>query len=625
MKLFRYLALGLLVSQCYGQVPISASSITDSFGHPIAVAKLCFVPVDATKTPAGFRVGSTQVVPNEACGNVAAGVLQSGLTVVPTTSNINYHVYLKQSFSNATIRDYGATPITSAWSLDNFDPTVSSQLVVSPPISQGVGVPSSCSSPSVWLRTDISAIYTCQAGVYVSVSLAGATGPAGPQGLVSLSQVDAEINTFLGGSSGTTTNTPFGTNGAASQSVLGSGIFAVNPGAVAPQTGALSSVKLNVTAVGGALEVLVYNVTSAAGTPVYSQTYALVDHFNVTPTATGEQTFVAGSDYAARNITAGQVLGVYSNSAATGSYIGAGGGGPGIWYGSGDPASNPWTGFLGGGYLDISGVVTVTAAGTPATPVTTATLNTAVTSAVSSALVPTNPVTSPWLGKKWVNFGDSYSANFGSVWQSAVASDLRMPLYAQYAAGGRTLSQNNSGNWIFSDFYTSGAFDQTKLATALTGVDVITIALGTNDASSISHSGYPLGSPSDASSVRSWCGDIKFALDAIYKANPTARVFWVSPIHITPAPGTPYISGDFANWYDDATADSMIVAAKTVFGSYGVPVIDMAHNVGINEWNVSHPDGTSFMLRDKLHPTDSAFTKYYAPLIARGLLAAPII
>src|SRR5258706_3990392 len=125
MKTLRYLALCFALSHfAKAQVPVFATQIRDAFDRPIAVAKLCFVPVNATKTPTGFRVGAAQIVPNEVCGNVANGVLQSGLGVAPTAAGVYYHVYLKQAFSDNILRDYGMTPITASWTLDSFDPNL---------------------------------------------------------------------------------------------------------------------------------------------------------------------------------------------------------------------------------------------------------------------------------------------------------------------------------------------------------------------------------------------------------------------------------------------------------------------------------------------------------------------
>jgi hypothetical protein len=123
-KLFITLSLVITAGLVHGQTSISASDVSDSFDHPIASAKLCFQPVDATNTPTGFRVGSTQVVSTPVCGLVSNGVLQSGLTVVPTPSGVYYHITAQNRTSNAVIRDYGMTQITGgSWTLDTYDPS----------------------------------------------------------------------------------------------------------------------------------------------------------------------------------------------------------------------------------------------------------------------------------------------------------------------------------------------------------------------------------------------------------------------------------------------------------------------------------------------------------------------
>jgi hypothetical protein len=124
MKTLRLILLFVLAPLVQAQVPVTANHIQDGFNQPIALAKLCFVPVDATRTPVGFRVGVDQIVPNEVCGKVTSGVLQSGLNVASTVAGVYYHVYLKEYFSNKLLRDYGMTPITAAWSLDPFDSTL---------------------------------------------------------------------------------------------------------------------------------------------------------------------------------------------------------------------------------------------------------------------------------------------------------------------------------------------------------------------------------------------------------------------------------------------------------------------------------------------------------------------
>jgi hypothetical protein len=111
----------LLSAACYAQLPVTASNITDAFNNPIKSARLCFMPVNGSQAPVGFRTGSQQVVPNEVCATVTNGVLQSGKTIAPTSTGVQYHIYLKSQTANTILRDYGYTPITAPFSLDTYD------------------------------------------------------------------------------------------------------------------------------------------------------------------------------------------------------------------------------------------------------------------------------------------------------------------------------------------------------------------------------------------------------------------------------------------------------------------------------------------------------------------------
>ncbi len=133
-KLLGFIFCFLIPVPCLAQVAISASHVMDAFQRPIASAKLCFAPVDSTASPVGYRVGSMQIIPGEACATVTNGVAQSGLGVAPSPAGTYYHVYLKTPFSNAIVRDFGMTAITgSSWSLDSFDSTNVVQPVGAPP------------------------------------------------------------------------------------------------------------------------------------------------------------------------------------------------------------------------------------------------------------------------------------------------------------------------------------------------------------------------------------------------------------------------------------------------------------------------------------------------------------
>jgi hypothetical protein len=106
-------------------VAISASSVVDSGGRPLSSAKLCFQPVDATETPAGFRNGTDQVAIVPVCYLIVNGVMEPNRSVVATITGIYYHIWLANVRTNAVIRDYGMTSITgSSWSLDTYDPSM---------------------------------------------------------------------------------------------------------------------------------------------------------------------------------------------------------------------------------------------------------------------------------------------------------------------------------------------------------------------------------------------------------------------------------------------------------------------------------------------------------------------
>ncbi len=159
-----FLCLGLMSAlPLAAQVAISASDVTDSFEHAVPLARLCFTPVNANAAVSGFRVGSNQVIPNEVCGTITTGVLQSGLTLAPTPTGIGYHVYVKASNSNNVLRDYCTVPITgSTWTLDTLDcpsvgPLPTSTVVTSVNGNSGafdlVGSGVSCAT--------VSGVYTC--------------------------------------------------------------------------------------------------------------------------------------------------------------------------------------------------------------------------------------------------------------------------------------------------------------------------------------------------------------------------------------------------------------------------------------------------------------------------------
>lgn len=170
--------LTLAASSAWGQVSISASNVTDAFLHPLT-ARLCFTPVNAAEQPQGFNVGTDQIIPNEACGKVVAGVLQSGLTLGATPTGIYYHLYVKGTASNTVMRDYGMTQITGAsWTLDTFTPNMATLPVST--ISAGTFTPG---SPGGGASCTVGgSAPTFLLNCTVPTGATGATGAAGSQG-----------------------------------------------------------------------------------------------------------------------------------------------------------------------------------------------------------------------------------------------------------------------------------------------------------------------------------------------------------------------------------------------------------------------------------------------------------
>ena len=160
------------------QVAVSANYVLDSFLRPIVTAKLCFAPVDAAANPAGFRVGSIQILPGQVCGLVSNGVMQSGIAVAPTPTGIYYHIWVASRAAGAVLRDLGMTPITgSSWTLDTYDPA--SMAVLPQAVTMGA-VTTLAPGSSAACTISGSSPYYLNCGIPKGDT--GAQGPAGTGG-----------------------------------------------------------------------------------------------------------------------------------------------------------------------------------------------------------------------------------------------------------------------------------------------------------------------------------------------------------------------------------------------------------------------------------------------------------
>ena len=106
--------------------------------------------------------------------------------------------------------------------------------------------------------------------------------------------------------------------------------------------GWLESIALTVSALpaGGTFRVLILSGTPPAP-------FTVVDSFVITPTATGLQTFIAGADYAPRQVAAGQFIGIYSADSTFG-YQASGTAGYYAYAGAPPSSAVNWSGSASG-------------------------------------------------------------------------------------------------------------------------------------------------------------------------------------------------------------------------------------------------------------------------------------
>ena len=195
MRKFVIAFLLSLTAVAGAQVSISASSVRDAFNAPYPSARLCFTPVDGTLTARGFRNGATQVIPVQRCGLVTAGVLQSGLTLVPTPVGIYYHITVVAAVSNLVLRDMGLTPITgSSWTLDTYDPSLS--VIPVSTLTYGATATGAPGSGAYCTLAGTAPNYVLNCTVPQGAT--GATGPTGLSGSVSAAGAAGTVQTSNG-------------------------------------------------------------------------------------------------------------------------------------------------------------------------------------------------------------------------------------------------------------------------------------------------------------------------------------------------------------------------------------------------------------------------------------------
>ncbi len=136
------------------------------------------------------------------------------------------------------------------------------------------------------------------------------------------------------------------------------------------------------------------------------------------------------------------------------------------------------------------------------------------------------------------------------------------------------------------------------LAQNIADVDLLLIWLGINDGDTV------LGAPGDARTSATFYGCTRNAIETILAAKPGIRLVMISPYQPNPAniPLSP------------AQNASILVALQSIAGEYGVPVVDLLHNVNINkfDWGLK-------LQADGVHPQNDTFDRDLIPYIAKSI------
>ena len=324
----------------------------------------------------------------------------------------------------------------------------------------------------------------------------------------------------------------------------------------------------------------------------------------------------------------------------------------------GTPGANGTNATIAVGTVTTSGsTVTVTNSGTN----NAAVLNFNFPSSTAAAL--------PLAGKNVMFDGDSITAIFGNKWQQAFIAATGATYYGQDARAGRTwvtlldgygaicplASLSSLGTWSSTTstnqasqcgFGVSGTVGSNgtytspvngyTLAQTLANVEVLVIALGTNDAGFYSAEGYTcgasttndclkIGSLSDAYTAGTEYAAINFALDAIVTAKPTLRIIIVTPyFFVNGAPTT-----GSQSMVSDGSGNTIVITPGTAANAAlaniqaevaieqaegaarGIPVLNMLANGNINIINLNR------QTRDGTHPTDAYMLNFMGPFIGK--------
>lgn len=188
-------------------------------------------------------------------------------------------------------------------------------------------------------------------------------------------------------------------------------------------------------------------------------------------------------------------------------------------------------------------------------------------------------------------FGDSITAGYPQQsndsyhWWAYLRRYFNFTNYATSGAGIIYVNNNKSGK-IFADGFNDS------------DANYLCVFMGTNDYGN----DMPLGTPSDAKTENTVCGGLKYIIETVLNKVPAISMIGILPLNRcdigTAADNWAYGTANNAGYTLGQLCDSL----KTVYESYGIPVID-------NRTSVFQKLNISTLLNDGLHPTLDGYRK----------------
>lgn len=160
--------------------------------------------------------------------------------------------------------------------------------------------------------------------------------------------------------------------------------------------------------------------------------------------------------------------------------------------------------------------------------------------------------------KKWVIFGDSFSANIAANYPLNVINDLKLTGTVTHAVGGNTLKQQLTA----LDLLLAG--DPNYFGN--NGFNICSLLIGANDF----YNNVDLGTPNDLRTDNTFAGQLKDFIQKVLTSRPEIDLYIITPTNANIAEIT-YKSATLKGW----TFRDMSELMKNIAAQYGVQCIDL--------------------------------------------------